>query len=454
MNTPHRSYQKQVVYATFLILATCLFFIPSVAAYDVVGDSATVRLVDSLQIPDWATALVTSVNEAVSDKTESLYPMSPERKEKLISYSRFKNIWRFVGLFIGIGILAVILFTGLSAKLRDIASRIRLRFFAVWLFFALFTIVNYLLNLPFTIYRSFMVENDYGFLNQTFMQWWGEDLLGLLIGMVVGIIPVWFFYWLVSKMKQWWLAFSLGAIPFVVLLIVVVPVFIAPMFNKFEPLKDKQLETEILALAESVGIEGSDIFQVDGSKQSSKINAYVTGMFGAKRIVLYDTMIDNFTLDEIRYVMGHEMGHYLMNHMWWGLAVAMLFIMFSLWLMDKTIHGVIRRYRTRFRFDKLSDIASLPLVLIFVFVIQFAFQPITNSASRYMERQSDKFGMDVTGVSGETAAIAFDKLSVYNLSDPDPGALIEFWFYSHPALKKRMEFVRGYQPRGSGASRR
>ena len=130
----------------------------------------------------------------------------------------------------------------------------------------------------------------------------------------------------------------------------------------------------------------------------------------------------------------------------WGLGVAMIFIMFSLWLMDKTIHGVIRRFRTRFRFEKLSDIASLPLVMIFMVVIQFAFQPITNSSSRVMERQADKFGMDISGVSGETAATAFDKLSVYNLSDPDPSELVEFWFYSHPALKKRIAFVRGYKP--------
>jgi Zn-dependent protease with chaperone function len=128
------------------------------------------------------------------------------------------------------------------------------------------------------------------------------------------------------------------------------------------------------------------------------------------------------------------------------LGVAILFILFSLWLMDKTIHSVIRRFRTRFRFEQLSDIASLPLVLIFAFAINFVFQPITNSASRFMERQADKFGMDITGVDGETAATTFDKLSVFNLSDPDPHPLIEFWFYTHPALKKRMEFARNYQP--------
>ncbi len=387
----------------------------------------------------------TEVAATATDES-ALYPMSPERKAKLISYSQFKNVWRFVSFFIGIGLLALILFTGLSARLRDLSRRVKFRFFAVWLFWALFSVVDYLLNLPFAIYRSFIVESNYGFMNQTFMEWWGEDLLGLLVSLIIGIVPVWFFYWLVGRMKRWWLAFSIGTIPFVVLLIVIVPVLIAPLFNKFEPLKDKQLEAEILALAESAGIEGSDVFQVDGSKQSTKINAYVTGLFGTERIVLYDTMIDNFTTDEIKFVMGHEMGHYLMNHLWWGLGVAIIFILFTLWLLDKTIHRVIRRFRTRFRFEQLSDIASLPLVLIFAFAINFVFQPITNSASRFMERQADKFGMDITGVDGETAATTFDKLSVFNLSDPDPHPLIEFWFYDHPALKKRMEFARSYRP--------
>jgi Zn-dependent protease with chaperone function len=389
----------------------------------------------------------TTAGAAATDADETaLYPLSPERKEKLVSYSRFKNIWRFVSFFLGIGILALILFTGLSARLRNWAQHVRLRFFAIWLFWALFSLVDYLLNLPFVIYRGFIVESDYGFMNQTFMGWWGENLLGLLLGIVLGIVPVWFFYWLVGKMKRWWLAFSLGSIPFIVLLIVIVPVLIAPMFNKFEPLKDKQLEAEILTLAEKAGIEGSDVFQVDGSKQSTKINAYVTGLFGTKRIVLYDTMIDNFTTDEIKYVMGHEMGHYLMNHLWWGVAIAIVFILFALWLMDKTIHGVIRRFKNRFRFERLGDVASLPLVLIFVAVINFVFQPITNSASRYMERQCDEYGMEVVDISGVAAAITFDKLSVFNLADPDPHPLIEFWFYSHPALQKRMEFVRTYRP--------
>jgi STE24 endopeptidase len=257
---------------------------------------------------------------------------------------------------------------------------------------------------------------------------------------------MWFFYFLVERVKRWWLVFSIGAIPFMVFFIVIAPVVISPMFNKFEPLKDKQLESQILTLAGKAGIQGSRVFEVDASKQSSKVNAYCTGLFGTTRIVLYDTLIKGFTYDEISFVMGHEMGHYVMHHIWYGLLAGVLFIFVMLWLTDKSIHSIITRYRTRFKFDRLSDIASLPLVLLFLTVFSFVFQPVSNGLSRYDEHQSDIYGMKITGVSGETAATAFDKLSAYNLSDPDPNPIIEFWFYSHPALKKRMEFVRNYRP--------
>jgi STE24 endopeptidase len=428
----------------YLFLFLLLLMTPVVLAQT---DSAARDIInDSLTKNDSAVVDTSVQTESVANTEEPLYPMSQERKANLISYSKFKNVWRFVEFFISIAVLSLILFTGFSAKMRDWAKVARKRFFVVWLFLIMVIVADYILSFPFHIYRSFIVENNYGFMNQSFMQWWGEDLLGLLISAIIGIIPMWFFYWLVGRLKRWWLWFSIGVIPFAVVLIVVAPVVISPLFNKYEPLKDKQLESEILVLASKAGIEGSDVFQVNASKQSSKINAYVTGLFGTKRIVLYDTMIDNFEYDEIKFVMGHEMGHYVMHHIWWGLLVAILFITFSLWLMNKTIHPIINRFRARFRFDRLSDIASLPLVMIYLTVITFVFQPVTNGFSRIIERQADKYGMDISGVSGETAAIAFDKLSVFNLSDPNPHWLIEFWFYDHPALKKRMEFVRGYRP--------
>ena len=428
----------------FMILLFALLLLPlAISAEPDTSEITTDSVTLQSGIADTPLNILTTTN--IKENKLRLYPMSEERKAKLTSYSRFNNIWRFVMFFVGMGILLLILFTGFSAKMRTWANKIKIRFFAVWLFMILLLIADYLLNLPFSIYRSFIVESDYGFMSQTFIQWWGEDLLGLLISMIILIIPVWFLYELINKhKKKWWLYFSIGTIPFAILMIVIVPVVISPLFNDFESVKDKELETKLLTLASKAGIEGADVFQVNASKQSTKINAYVTGMFGSKRIVLYDTMIDNFTHDEILFVMGHEMGHYVMNHIWWGLMVAILFIMFSLWLMNKTIHRIINRFKDKFKFDSLGDVASLPLIMIFISVLSFVFQPITNGYSRYIEHESDIYGMDITDVDGETAAIAFDKLSVFNLSDPDPNPIIEFWFYGHPALKKRMAFVREY----------
>lgn len=408
---------------------------PDTGTPEVTADTAFAPSVDSTMA---ATGVI------FDEDGKQLYPMDEERRAKLISYSQFKNVWRFVSFFVTIGILLLILASGFSARLRDWAQVARKRFFVVWLFFVMFLLADYLLNLPFDIYRGFIVESNYGFMNQTFWSWWREGLLNLLVVAIIGIIPVWFFYLVVNRFRRWWLVFSIGAIPFAILFIVIAPVLISPLFNEFEPIEDRALETKLVALAERAGVSDPDVFQVDASKQSSKINAYVTGLFGSKRIVLYDTMIENFSHDEILYVMGHEMGHYVKQHIWWGLGLAIVFIMFSLWLTSKAIHPIITRYRHRFGFDRLGDIASLPLVLVFLTVISFVFQPITNTVSRQWEYSCDAYGIDLTGIEGDRAAVAFDKLAVFNLSDPDPHPLIEFWFYDHPALNKRIAVVREY----------
>jgi STE24 endopeptidase len=422
-----------------LFLAILLLLV----AASVCGQDSANAPTDSLLQPATSAALSP---DSSSTSQNSLYPLSPERKAKLIAYSRFTNIWRFADFGIGVIVLLAILFTGFSARLRQWAQIASRRFWITWLYFAMVTIVIWLIGFPFDYYRNFLVESRYGFMNQTFTGWFGENLLSLGISLLLGIIPVWFFYFLVERFRRWWLVFSVGAIPFMVFFIVIAPVIISPLFNKFEPLQDKKLETAILSLADKAGIEGSDVFQVNASKQSTKVNAYVTGLFGTKRIVLYDNLINNFTLDEIRFVMGHEMGHYVLHHIWWGLGSAIVLLLLVLWITSLSIERLIHRFRHRWKFDRLSDIASLPLVMLYLTVIMFFLQPVMNGMSRHYEHQSDVYGMDITGVDGETAAIAFDKLSALNLSDPDPNPIIEIWFYSHPALQKRMAFVRSYRP--------
>ncbi|HOZ09018.1 MAG TPA: M48 family metallopeptidase [candidate division Zixibacteria bacterium] len=426
----------------YLVLLTALLAIPAAAfaAEPAAGGSA-----DTLGPTPVETAAPALDTAAAAGAATPEYPMDPERKAKLISYSRFVNIWRFADLIITCGILALILFTGLSARLRTWAQRLfRRRFLAVSCFVVMFIAVEFLLNLPFTIYRNYIVELNYGFMNQSFGGWFGEALLSLVIAMVIGIIAASFLYWVINRFRRWWLVFMIGAVPFSIFFIVIAPVVISPLFNDYVPIQDKELGTKLVNLAESVGIHNPDVFQVNASKQSTKINAYVTGLFGTKRIVLFDTLIDNFTHDEILFVMGHEMGHYVKHHIWWGLAVALVYIGFLVWLVSRIAPAVIRKFQGRLRFSSVGDVASLPLLMLLLTALEFGFQPIMNTYSRMQEHVCDKYGIDVTGVDGETAARAFDKLAVFNLSDPSPSPLVEFWFYDHPALDRRMAFVREY----------
>ncbi|MCX6829833.1 MAG: M48 family metallopeptidase [candidate division Zixibacteria bacterium] len=396
--------------------------------------------------PDTSSIPASDTISSAATKTSSAdfeYPMSPDRKAKLISYSKFVNGWRFISFFVSIAILIIVLYTGLSARFRKWALGITQKQFLVYLlYFIFFLLFMTLINFPVDYYRNFVVEHDYGFSNQTFGQWMGDNLKTFAVIFIFGFFIFLILYWLINRFKKWWLYFAIGIIPFMVLVIVIFPVLVAPIFNKFEPIKNQELKTEMIALASRAGITNPDIYEVDASKQSSKVNAYFTGMFGTKRIVLYDTSIKNFSVNELKFIMGHEIGHYLKNHIWYGLFIAVVIMFLMGYLIDKLLPRFISRQSRRLGFTHLGDMASLPLILLFVTIFSFITQPIENGASRYFEYQSDQYGLEISGVTGDEAVTAFDKLSVANLSDPEPPALIEFWFYDHPALKKRMENAR------------
>ncbi|MCX6826669.1 MAG: M48 family metallopeptidase [candidate division Zixibacteria bacterium] len=425
---------KMILLSLFVLVTLNPIMIPAADLTNSAADSLSTS-------PRADTAVIAGADSAA--QSNFIYPMPPERMAKLIAYSRFNNLWRFLDFFISVVILLIIIYGGLSARLRNWASKISSKnFFVYFFYFIFFMIVMYGLNFPFDYYRNFAIEHQYGFSNQTFGAWFGESLKSLGVGFVFGFILFLILYWLINRFRKWWLAFAIGSIPFMVLVIIIVPVIITPLFNKFEPIKNKELGAEMTALAGKAGIYNPDIYEVDASKQSSKVNAYFTGMFGTKRIVLYDTAIKNFTVNELKFIMGHEIGHYVMHHIWYGLFLGVVFIFIVFYLADKFLPPMIERRKNRIGFSRLGDIAGLPLLLLFVTVFSFIFQPIQNTASRYFENQSDRFGMQLSGVTGDEAATAFDKLSVFNLSDPEPSALIEFWFYTHPALKKRMDNVR------------
>ncbi len=403
----------------------------------VTGDSAM-----SLGVPiDAPVAAPTTATSA--DTARSIYPITPERRALVNQYSTLRLVWEVVAEVFGWIVMLVVAFTGLSALLWKLASRITRRraiHFIVYLF--LFFLLVGIISFPITYYQNFVIEHQFGFSNQTFGQWLGDQLKEFPVMLIAMTIMFGFFYFLIRRYpRRWWLWFSAGSVPFVVAVLVIVPVVVSPMFNDFQPLKDKQLETQILNLASRAGIEGSRVFEVDASRQSTHLNAYVTGLFGTKRIVLYDTIIKAFTADELLFVMGHEMGHYVKHHIWIIVGMIVVLILISTWLMALILPKVIARYGRRLGFAEMGSYASLPLVLLAFGLVMFIVQPATNGLSRYFEDQCDIYGMKMTGYNSTAAATAFEKMAAYNLSNPNPSPLVEFWFYDHPALQKRIDRV-------------
>ena len=298
----------------------------------------------------------------------------PEPSDKAMDYYYSGNLLWIVSQFFGLAIPAVILFTGLSARLRNAARVIgRKWFFTVAVYFVFYSVLQYAIAFPLTYYAGFIRPHLYDLSNQTFQKWFVDSLKGLAIGVVFGCLLLWVPYLLVRRSpRRWWLYTSLLAIPVMVFTMLIEPIWIEPMFNRFEPLKDKQLESRILSLAQRAGIEGSHVFEVDKSVDTKTVNAYVTGLFGTKRIVLWDTLLAKLDTDQILFVMAHEMGHYVLHHVFLGIVVGAVGVLVGLFLVHRLSDAVIGRLKKRFGFEELSDVASLPLVFLLVQLISLA----------------------------------------------------------------------------------
>jgi Zn-dependent protease with chaperone function len=210
-------------------------------------------------------------------------------------------------------------------------------------------------------------------------------------------------------------------------------------------MQNKQLEQKILALAARAKIEHSKVYEVNKSQDTNTLNAYVTGFGSTNRIVLWDTTIQQMREDEILFVMGHEMGHYVLHHLWWNLLyfAALSFLIF--YLTFRGANYLMHRYSHRFGFSRLSQIASLPLLLLLISVFSFLTQPLTNFVSRTIEHNADKFGLEITQ-NNQAAGEAFLVLQQKNLAVPRPGMVFKFWRSTHPPLGERVDFFNSYCP--------
>jgi Zn-dependent protease with chaperone function len=375
----------------------------------------------------------------------------PAPSERAVRYHRSGNVIWAVEHLVGLALPAAILFLGLSAWLRVLAARwAHARFYpTLVIYLALLSLLMFVVQLPLSYYVGYAREHAYGLSSQRFGKWAADELKGLAVGIVLGAAVLWVPYLLLrASPEYWWLWTGALALPFFALVLLIAPVFIAPLFNKFGPMRDKALEAEVLAVAGAAGVEGARVFEVEKSVDTKKVNAYVTGFGNTKRIVLWDTLLGRLSPRQTRFVVGHEVGHYVLGHVRLNIVVSSALTVAGLWGVHLTADLAIGRFGGWFGFERISDVASMPLLMLLLSLFSMAITPAMLALSRHHERAADRFGLDLTR-DNHAAATAFIALQEQNLAVPRPGRLYKIFRASHPPIGERVDFINSYVPQKS-----
>jgi Zn-dependent protease with chaperone function len=373
----------------------------------------------------------------------------PEASELALRYYRSGNVIWAIELVLGFVLPALLLFTGWSARLRAFASSLgRGHFYpTLVVYMALLALLLFVVQLPLTVYVGYVREHAYGLSTQRLSKFAADQLKGLAVGLVVGALVIWVPYLLLARSpSRWWLWTGALALPFFALVLLITPVYIAPLFNKFGSMTDKALEQQVLAVAAQAGVEGARVFEVNKSVDTEKVNAYVTGVGKTKRIVLWDTLLARLTPEQTRFVVAHELGHYVLGHVWINIFVSWGLTLVGLFAAHRTSGFMLARFGGRFGFTALADPASLPLLMLLLSIFSFLIQPAALALSRHYERQADHFGLDLTR-DNHAAAAAFVALQRQNLAVPRPGLLYKILRASHPPIGERVDDINAYRPR-------
>jgi len=384
--------------------------------------------------------------------TENREPTATKRHlevtvtKDMIRHSRINNVLYFTEVIYGIAILLVVLGTGWSARMRDFATRhVRWPFVAAMLYFVLFSIVTALLTFPLDFYGGFVVPHQFDLTDQSFAAWLGDAGKAFAVNLVIFAPIAAIALVIMRRIRRWWLILWLGSIPLILLGVLATPLCIDPLFNDFRPLRDASLRQALLDEASRAGIEQKRVYEVDKSKQTKEMNAYVTGIGPSARIVMWDTLLAKLDRDEILAVMGHEMGHYVLKHLWKGIAFGIAISFLGFWIAQHLFERGLARWGVRWRAGNRGDPATLPWLLAVSSLLAFLLSPVYSGYSRHIEHQADVFGLELTHMN-EAMASSFVKFAEDSKANPRPPRFIEWWRYSHPSLGRRIDFVLEYKP--------
>jgi STE24 endopeptidase len=366
-----------------------------------------------------------------------LAKVPPDKKAKSDAYFEggyWLILWDFLASAI---VLLLLLVTGLSARMRNLAERItHFKPIHTFLYWAQFLVLTSLLTFPLTVYEGFIREHKYGLATQTFGPWMGDQLKGLAVGVVLGGLLMVALYGVVRRLpRTWWIWGAITCLVFLAFFILIAPVFIAPLFNKYTRLEDPAIRDPILSMARANGISAKDVWVQDASRQTTRVSAFVTGFLGTERIVLNDNLLKRCSLAEIETTMGHEMGHYVMHHLYKDLMFFGIVIVLGFVFLRKSSEWALGRWGDKWRTHAAGDLAALPLFVLLISTYFFVLTPITNTYSRVEEYEADIFGLNAARQPDGEAEIDL-KLGDYRKLDPGP--VEEFLFYDHPGGRTRI----------------
>ena len=346
-------------------------------------------------------------------------------------------LWNFL-LAVGVSILS--LSSRISARLRDFSERLtKSKTLQVACYSVLYLLLVYVLSFPLNIYEHFFREHQYELATQNFLAWFREQLLALGITLIGGTI---FFIVLYAVFRRaprtWWIWGTAVAVVFSFFLLFIAPVFIEPLFNTYKPLTKPEISQPILVMARANEIPVKQVFEVDASRQTTRVSANVSGILGTTRIALNDNLLKQCTVPEIRAVMAHEMGHYVLNHGAKLLTYLGIFILIGFALTRILFDAAVRRWGDKWGLRGIADPAGLPLLALIFSTLIFLATPLLNTVVRVTEREADAFGINTAREPDGMAKIAL-KLGAYRKLNPT--ALEEFIFYDHPSGRARIRMA-------------
>lgn len=343
-------------------------------------------------------------------------------------------LWDFLYF---VGVMLIFLETPLSVALRDGTERLTsITFLQTFLYAAGFIVGTAVLMFPLTVYEDFFREHQYGLSNQVFGSWFRDELVGLGVAVVLGGIAVAILFAIIRRLPRTWHVWGASvSVAFLIIAMVIGPVFIAPLFNSYTPLPNSPIKRQILNLARANGIPANDVYEVNASKQSKRVSANVSGAFGAERISLNDNLLNRCSPEAVLSVMGHEMGHYVLHHLYNAIIFFVIVIAVFFALLRLSLNRALARCGSRWHIRGIGDPAVLPLAVLILSVLSFLFTPIGNTFTRTQEYEADIFGLNAARQpDGEAEA----DLLLGEYRKLEPGSLEEFLFFDHPSGRNRI----------------